>query len=318
MALVVGAVTSLPASAAGQDHGKRSDGARIAFTRQLDGGGSEVFTVAADAGHERQVAIPLTAEDFNRSVWSHDGRWLLHSNIPYTDPATGQFVGFRPAFSHPDGSHFRLLALPNRPEDMYCSAWTPDDRRIICGDDTPGLFSMRARDGGGVRRLTHNPYGGQDISVGLSPDGTRLALLRERPDPAGGPGSLALFVGRADGSHLRQRTPFGLIFGFTEFGGASWSPDGKYLVSSTGDGDLIFVASHGRGTRTVSITSDSTKGFAVLPDYAPDGRHLVFSLFLGDNADLYRSDLHGGHLRRLTTDPANDVNADWGRAVHRE
>ena len=29
-------------------------------------------------------------------------------------------------------------------------------------------------------------------------------------------------------------------------------------------------------------------------------------------ADLYRSDLHGHHLRRLTTDPANDITPDWG------
>jgi Tol biopolymer transport system component len=289
------------------------------FTRQLAGGGSHVFTVAPGGGPARRVAIPFVGEDFNRSVWSHDGRTLLHSNIPYTDPDTGRFVGFRPAFSAPDGSHFRVLALTNRPEDMFCNAWSPDDRRIVCGDDTPGLFSMRARDGGGVRRLTHNPYGGSDIAVGFSPDGRRLALLRERLDPSSDVGSIALLVGKADGSHLRQLTPYGAILGFTEFAGASWSPNGKYLVSSTGEGDLLFVKAHGRGTRTVSITSHGAHGFAALPDYAPDGEHLVFTLLVDDRgADIYTSDLHGRHLRRLTVNPANDIAPDWGPARDRD
>lgn len=316
LVLVVSGVISVLAAGmstgpAAADGGRGRGHEQIVFTRQLDGGGSHVHTVGANGVGERLLPLPLTAEDFNRSVWSHRGRELLHSNIPYTDPASGAFVGFRPAFSAADGSGFRILVLPDRPEDMSCTAWTPDDRRIVCGDDTPGLFSMRVADGGDVRRLTHNPFGGQDMAVGFSPDGSRLALLRERPDPGGGPGAVALYVCRPDGSQLRQLTPFGLLFGFTLFAGASWSPDGRHLVSSTGAGDLVFVRSDGEGIRTQSISVGGEHGFVTLPDYAPDGHHLVFSMFLDADADLYRADISGRHVRRLTDDPANDINADW-------
>jgi WD40 repeat protein len=284
---------------------------RIVFTRQLDGGGSTVFTVNPSGRDERQVAIPLVAEDFNRSVWSHDGHRLLMSNIPYTDPTTGSFVGFRPATSAPDGSAFHLLALPQLPEDMYCSAWTPDDHRIVCGDDTPGLFSMRVSDGGGMRRLTVNPFGDQDVAVGFSPDGRRLAFLRYKPATKPSQDEqVALFLANPDGTRLHRITPYGLLEA-DELASANWSPDGHSLISANSNGRLVIVSADGSGVRRIALAFGTPDYFAVMPAYSPDGRQIVFSAFRQAPADLFVANLDGTHVHQITDSPVNEYSADW-------
>ena len=45
--------------------------------------------------------------------------------------------------------------------------WSPDDNRILCafGGDSPGIFSIRASDGGDPVRLSTNPYGSLSQNV---------------------------------------------------------------------------------------------------------------------------------------------------------
>jgi Tol biopolymer transport system component len=229
----------------------------------------------------------------------------LFSNIPYFNPVTGDLVGFRPATSAIDGSHFHLLTLPNRGDDMYCSAWTPDDRRIVCGDATNQLFSMRVTDGGGRIQLTRNPYGAQDLAVGFSPDGTKLAFFRRKGDEQ------ALMVADADGSHVKRLTPFGLTVPH-DLSGASWSPDGRELLSALADGYLFTITPDGVTVRIIGLQSPNPAYNAYMPDYSPDGQHMVFTLcFAGQPCSLWRADLDGTHVAQLTHSPTNDWNADW-------
>jgi dipeptidyl aminopeptidase/acylaminoacyl peptidase len=233
----------------------------------------------------------------------------LFSNIPYTN-SSGTFVGFRPAISAPDGTHFHLLALPERPIDLYCSAWTPNDRRIICGDNT-GLLSMRASDGGRVVRLTHNPFHGQDLPVGYAPNGRRMAFIRSNQgDPTDdSDDTVALLLSRPDGTHIRRITPYGLLLAH-ELSGADWSPDGRHLASTTVDGRLAIIAVNGK---KVSLVPLQIKGdyFAALPTYSPNGRKLAFSLFKGAPSDLYRANLDGSRVRQITRTEPNELFADW-------
>lgn len=286
---------------------KRVD--RILFSRQQDGGGSSTLTIGSRGGHERKIAIPLTGEDFGRSVWSHDGRRILFSNIPYSGP-DGTLIGFRPATSDSRGGHFHLLALPERPVDMYCSGWTPDDRRIIC-DDERGLFTMRASDGGLVIRLTRTPSGVQDVAIGYAPDGRHLAFIRtNQGDPADeGDDTAALFLARPDGTHLKKLTPDGLLLAH-ELAGGDWSPDGRHVATATADGRLVIVSVR-TGRRALVPLQVEGDYFAVLPSYSPSGRTLAFSLFRGAPADLYRSDLRGNHVQQLTSGSTSELFADW-------
>ena len=139
---------------------------------------------------------------------------------------SGELVAFRPAISAADGSDYRLLRMRWRPMDFYCSAWSPDDSRILCSNHDGSIISIRASDGRGARQLTENPYGGQDLAVGYSPDGSRLAWLRERPGAtdearARRPSSSPTPTGR----NARRVTRWGLLLD-PELAGANWSPDG--------------------------------------------------------------------------------------------
>src|SRR5262249_29303882 len=72
---------------------------KIAFAVTLPDNGTDTYTIDPDGTGLSRVDIPLENEDFGRAVWSHDGLHLLYSNIPYTDPTSGEFVGFLPAIS---------------------------------------------------------------------------------------------------------------------------------------------------------------------------------------------------------------------------
>lgn len=310
LALATVIVGPSPSAAAGSTE-------RVAFGRQLPGGGSAAFTSAPDGADELPVDLPYVLEDFNTTTWSHDGRWLLHGNIPYDDPLLGGYTVFRAGVSRPDGSEFRLLAPPGLPPDMSCRAWSYDDTRLLCGlgGDVPGLFSLRADDGTDAVRLTTNPFGGQDIAVGLSPDGTRLAFLRYRPGVAKGPAEfrdeqIALFVANPDGSSARQLTPYGVLMPH-ELAGADWSPDGRTLVSSTPHGSLVLVRTDGGGVSPINLGIVGDNAFAAWPTFSPDGTEIMFSLFRHAPADLYRVRVDGTQLRQVTSTPDNEISADW-------
>ena len=140
------------------------------------GDNAAVATVAPDGSNRADVPAGEPLETFNRTVWSHDGTHLLFSNVILFD-ANGDLVAFRPAISAPDGSGFHVLTLPELPTDMYCSAWSLNDRRILCSDAEGNIISMLASDGGSRIQLTQNPFGTQDIAVGFSPDRRPPCLL---------------------------------------------------------------------------------------------------------------------------------------------
>jgi hypothetical protein len=159
---------------------------QMAFSRQLPGGGAQVFRVNPDGSHEQQVPLVDPAEDWGVPRWSPDGSRLLVSNVFRFD-ASGGLLPFRPATVNLDGSAYTLLDPPGAPFDMGCfGGWYPNGSRLVCGygEGPPGAFSISASDGGDPRRLTTYPFGTNcnscDQPTDVSPDGTRFLFLRYR------------------------------------------------------------------------------------------------------------------------------------------
>jgi Tol biopolymer transport system component len=151
--------------------------------------------------------------------------------------------------------------------------------------------------------------------VGFSPDGSRLAFLRSKPETPVRAEQVALLVSDRRGQHVRRLTPWDLLLPDT-LAGANWSPDGRDLVSATTAGQLVVVHADGSGSRRLHLHLAARNAFAFMPDYAPDGRRLVFSAFVDTAVHLYRADISGGHVRRLTDSGRNDLAADWGPVRH--
>ena len=132
---------------------------QIAFARQIDTGGANVFVANPDGSGLQQVPLVNPAEDFGIPMWSPDRSHLLISLVLRFD-ASGNLLPFRPATVDPDGANFTLLDPANAP-DMGCGGWYPNGTRLLCsfGGDVPGVFSIRASDGSDPIRRTSYPFG---------------------------------------------------------------------------------------------------------------------------------------------------------------
>ena len=275
---------------------------RIAFGRFNDDlGDFQIFTANPDGSHEAQL-IPGAAEC---PTWSPDGNTLLI--------CIGNSNGLlRPARISPDGSGLTLLDTPDATLNLGCGAWSPDAARLLCeawDDSFPnrtGVYTVRASDGGDLRHLTSNPFGGHDIPGDYSPDGKHIVFERERP---GRQDSFALFVSDVDGAALRQLTPYSLAGCCS----SRWSPDGSDIVFTSAQGLLFLVGGDGSHLRSIA-TSTQSRDFAFAPSWSPDGRKIILSIFVRatHQVDLYTVDRDGKNLVRVTDTAEEEDLANWG------
>jgi Tol biopolymer transport system component len=277
---------------------------------------SHIFTVNPDGTHEHQLLADAAALPY----WSPDGsQILLNTCCPG-----------RPATINADGSGFRVLDVAGVPADadMNCRAWSPDSTRLLCqvirfeGDTSVnGIYTIRSSDGGDLTRLTVSPYppqgefGGGDIPGDYSPDGRQFVFMRAKPgaDPNARHQRGALFVENADGTGLRQITPYGLPNSHDN-AHESWSPDGSAILFASEHGLLFVVHPDGTGVRRIPLDTGGGFSFAFTPGWSPDGTRIVFSLFLrkAGRVDIYTAGSDGRGLVKVTDTPDFEDFADWG------
>ena len=314
----LGTLTAAPAGAA--PAGAAADGTtdQITFARQLPGGGADVFITNPDGSNTHQVPLAYPAEDFGIPIWSPDRSQLLISTILRFD-ASGNLLPFRPATVGLDGSDFNLLEPPGAPPGMGCfGGWYPDGTRLLCsyGGGPPGVFSIRASDGGDPVRLTTYPFGTNcnacDQAADVSPDGKQFVFLRFRNENTTHQ-QVALFVENLDGTGLRQVTPYGLAEPH-EIASAQWSPDGREIISETTQGRLFVVRTDGTGLTMIRLQTGTTQYFAFEPDWSPDGTRIVFCMYINGQEDIYTANADGSNLVQVTNTPAFENGPDWGRS----
>jgi len=323
MLAIAALATAIPATVAtpALGHDNR-DGGRIVFSRQdpaIGTGMADVFVARPDGTGARQVPLEIPLDGFGGGFWSPDGRRLLITN-PYRLPEP-----FRPATVKPDGSAFTVLNVPSTSFDMYCNAWSPTGTRILCSfggdqDEPPGVFSIRARDGGDPERLSANPFGGSDIPGGYSPDGGRIVFMRQKPGPAPDPDlglQGALFVAKVDGSHSRQITEYGLATPYDN-AFAQWSPDGRRILFASQDGHLFTIRPNGTDLTPIHLPTGDQHTWAYSPDWSPDGSRIIFPMWRSGigQSDLYTARPDGSDLTQITNTPEWENFADWTATGH--
>jgi Tol biopolymer transport system component len=276
---------------------------QIVFGRFNTGlGDFQIFTANPDGTSQVQV-LPGVAEC---PRWSPDGTRILVC-------VTNQGGLVRPATLRPAGSGFRLLDNPDPTLNLGCWAWSPGGARLACegwDDANParpaGVFTVRSSDGGGLVRVTANPFGAHDVPGDYSPDGRRIVFLRDN-DPNTETG--ALFVVNTDGSGLRKIT----AQNFAEDSG-SWSPDGRWILFSSDKGKLFVVHPDGSGLRQIRLDAGPGGYFAFEPAWSPNGTHIVLGLFLASTGEqhLYTVRPTGSDLRQVANTQGSEEFPDWG------
>jgi len=296
-------------SAAAKDPGPNG---RIVFSTVVDDDNTLTYTVNPD-GSDMQ---PLYSDFSGFPRWSPDGSQVLieaccDAAATLVDPDTGSSIQFTD---------------PYAPTFFYgCVAWSSDAQRLGCfgwSDSDPslnGAYTIRSSDGGGLTRVTSNPFGGTDYPGDFSPDGTRFVFARNDPtrpkhaEPEGGQrGNVALFVVNTDGRGVHRITPWGLVW--NEDAGR-WSPDGNNILFDN-NGSLYVVHPDGTGLRKIPLLTRSTT-FVQNPDWSPDGTKIVFSLATSTGPGTFQSGIYtanadGTDLQRITNPVIFDRYADWG------
>jgi TolB protein len=331
LCLGVAVAAALVATAAATPPGKNG---QIAFTRYAHGvrGGDpsrgSIFTIGVDGKGERRVTrAPVGASDVQPD-WSPDGSRIVFERQFDDKP-------FEIWSVKPDGSDLRQIdpgCPPGIPSSQICEevepAWSPNGKQIafftafgklkpVRGEEwiEVGAIAVMDADGSNRRQLTQRrrPTPSEDHEPVWSPDGARIAFMRwnSTASPQNG---RAIFVVNADGSGLRQVTPWKLDAGDHP----DWSPDGRRILFRSPSSNVfrsnIFTI-RPDGTGLTQLTRFAGNVEVLSSSYSPDGSWIVFSRTgTGRLPDLFIMRSDGSRMRQLTRTALWDSAPDWGAA----
>jgi Tol biopolymer transport system component len=272
-----------------------SSGGHLVWGR-YDPGGLAIMTSLPDGSGQTQI---LTSETVEEPRFSPDGAQIAMA----VDGADRVTTGIAAA----DGTGFRGLTVGRATFSAACVFWSPDGGRLACEaweEGHPaesGVYTVRASDGGGLRRLTR---GG--MPCGWSPDGTQLAYLLPQH---GDENRSLLYVVPSDGTGQPQRIGSELYSGLW----CDWSPVDQTILTEQ-DGSLWIVALDGtRSAVDLQPPAGGSQASASRPSFSPDGGSVIFSMDVGDGqTDIYTARIDGSDLRQITATPQGEEFADWG------
>jgi Tol biopolymer transport system component len=233
---------------------------------------------------------------------------VLAAALAAAEPPTGRAGDERPtgtiAFSSlaPHGWDLYLIdvashqtrRLTDHPALDFNAAFAPEGNRLAFVTERDGnaeLYTIGV-DGTGLRRLTDSFA--LDDHPAWAPDGRRIAFSSTR-QPADQPGRAwnAVYVRGADGANPQRLTPAGA----SDYSPA-WSAGGDLIAVASGSGvaggtDLFVMAPDGNSRRQVIANGG-------WPAFSADGRSLFFHSKRGDKWGIWRVDLDGSNLERVT------------------
>ncbi|WP_030247898.1 TolB family protein [Streptomyces sp. NRRL S-350] len=296
---------------------------------------SAIVVLSPDGSGQHQVTQPSDRTRDDRPDWSPDGATIAFDR---TDPQTGTARLWTVTASGESAHQVSQLCDSGTAdcanEDERAPAFSPDGKQLAFSRSWGQLdpagknqtqFSdlyLMSPDGTDVQRLTFltndKPYSGSVSNPSWSPDGKQLTF-EYRTSATGQPAdSRAIYVVSADGTGLRQLTPWELRAGDR----ADWSPDGSRILFTTypagpdnAPGGGIYTV-HPDGTAIGALTPAPSDVFYGTAAYAPDGKSIVFSQAqAGAGTDLYSMQADGTGVARLTNSAASWLGRPaWGTA----
>lgn len=229
-----------------------ADGTLVAFAMNVAPGDDpdtvdtnmEIFVVRSDGTGLRRLTDHPGLD--TNPAWSPDGSRIAFTRWPDGAASEG---GSRVAIwaVNADGSNLERLTLGPGLADH--ADWSPNGEEIafskyVKSKDAYAIFTMEAR-AEDVRRfhvVTNAPRGVSNTSPAWSPDGSRIAFIRDGDQNRSGDSEL--YVVDSGGAHLRRVTTGG-----GSYYDPTWAPDGRGLAFI--DGNRIRVIGPNTPERTL-------------------------------------------------------------------
>lgn len=252
------------------------DGKQVAYMRITSSPNSaaEVYVVGWKGGPERQLthspagsscagssgpgpANPTASLSCNGDPsWSPSGAVIAYSHTYERDSVSLSEIWL----VNQDGSGAHALTADGQAVQGSGPAWSPDGKQLAfqrsSDNGTSSIYVVNS-DGSRERRLT-GPGGSFGDHPAWAPDGSTL-LFRSNPgDPTQDFGPSDLYTVRTDGSALTNLTRAGRNL---EFLSSSWSPDGRWLITSRVQSD-----SHGGQAQLYLLNPSASQGRLLLED----------------------------------------------------
>jgi Tol biopolymer transport system component len=274
------------------------DGKRIAFAREDVGTGTSSLVVSdADGGGERIVStkrLPLRWFTTPGSpAWSPDGTKIACGLGDLSAREDACSVVEVPT----DGGEERRITPPH-PEWWIVGqvAWMPDGRGLVAGVAEAAPSGPRwqivtiAYPGGDVRRVTNDTH--HYVWASLTKDGGKLLAVELTFRSA------IWSFERGDAKRGRQ-----LTFGEgDEISGLACGPDGRLVFADVANS--IWVADEDGSNPRLLTGDDHTSR---LPCFTPHGSAIVVNSWRDGPPALWRMDVDGGNVVRLTSGSDDDV-----------
>jgi hypothetical protein len=248
--------------------------------------------IVADAtGGDLNVA-PALSPDGKRVVFLSE-KSLFSIDMFLADATTGRII--RKIVETAGDPHFDSLQFLTSAGD-----WAPDNRRFVFAALSKGqpVLSIVDVDRGSREREQEFPDLGEIFNPAWSPDGKEIAFSALKG------GVLDLYLFNLETSQLRQLTndPFADL-------DPEWSPDGRTLAwvtdrFSAETRELEFgtyrIGSMNVRTGEIRALAGFQEGRNTNPEFSADGRALYFIGTPDGIANIYRMDMSGGGLTRVT------------------
>ncbi len=220
---------------------------------------------------------------------------IAHSKLVFANNATGHKEIYMVDY---DGENLTRLTTDN--SINLLPRWSADSERIYYTTyrwGNPDMFEIDLR-AGKIRPFT--TFQGLNIPGGFSPDGLTMVMTLSRGDD---PNIYAL--------DIVTKKLKALMKGFGVSTSPSWSPDGKEVafVSDRAGNPQIYVLNLASG-KTRRLTK---MNWCDSPSWSPSGEWLIFAgrESSKEKFNIYRSDLTGSQIRRLTEKAGDNEDPSW-------
>jgi dipeptidyl aminopeptidase/acylaminoacyl peptidase len=263
----------------------------------------------------REMYLPQVTSGPGAPAWSPDGRDLVYA---MQGTLWRQRVGAREAVQLTDGP-----AYDSEPD------WSPDGRHVVYTsyrNDALELWLLDLSDGS-TRALVAN--GAVNLDARWSPDGSRIAYVSTAfegrwhvfllPVSGGKPAGEAVRITEDHESDL----PRYYYSRFDHYISPAWSPDGRELVLVSNRGDVWgsggLWRQEARAGAPMRLIRDEETNWKARPDWARDGKRVVYSSYLGRQRNqLWLTTAEGGDPFELTYCDCDHTRPRWrpdGRAI---